>query len=131
MGPRLRGDDTDGVANASPPVLFAAPGKPTSFFVSLDTSRVWRAKRRSSLSCESTLLPRCPRLSARHGGVFRQPGRAFCGWIDFFQPSDLDPLRSIGPFRAERQPIWLLTVSQLLTGGLCVPGRSPGTARAR
>jgi hypothetical protein len=75
-------------------------------------------------------VSRVPRLSARHGGVFQRPGRAFGGYWPSRRTLRRDPFghRAI-PGIGQSQG--LRTVSQLLAGGLSVPERSPGTARAR
>ena len=74
MGPRLRGDDNR-VANAPPPVFFAAPGTPYSIS-SPSKNRGDGAPSGASCSRKSRAVSGTWRLSARHRGVLTAPGRA-------------------------------------------------------
>jgi len=81
------------------------------------------------LPCRAPFGARAP-LGAPRSGVLRRPGRAFGGFLPALAPGPADPFRSIGAFRASGEAI-ARAVSQLLAGGPCASGRSPGAARAR
>src|SRR5450830_1400025 len=93
-------------------VVWRAPDTPVLPF-SLAYVRGWRTDGRSQSLC-AHLLAKVRRLSARHRGVFRRPGRASGGSI--VSPSARRPRPLLGDRafepRARREP----AVSQLLAG---------------
>ena len=101
----------DSNRHAIAPVFFAAPGTPSSDFVSLD--KVEGMERRSAQHRGSAPCGACASgeirapLGAPSRRFFATPGRAF-------RPRSKDP-----------------GVSELLAGGLSASGRSPGAARVR
>ena len=117
-------------SRASSPVLFAAPGKPTPDFLTLEISRVWRAKGRSSISvCEHLIAEMPAPLGAPRRRLYGSRAALLAAIGLPEGPSSLAPLRSSGPLSIG-QSQRLRTISQLLAGDPSVPGRSPGTARA-
>ena len=118
-------------SRASSPVLFAAPGKPTPDFLTLEISRVWRAKGRSSISVCEHLIAEMPAPLGAPRRRLTAAGPRFWRLLAFPKdPQASPPFRSSGPLSIG-QSQGLRTISELLAGGPSASGRGPGTARAR
>ena len=102
-------------------VVWRAPGTPV-FLATLAFARGWRADGRSQSLC-AHLLAKVRRLSARHRGAFRRPGRASGGCIVSASALRQRPLLGSRAFepRARREP----AVSQFLAGGRTAPRAEP------
>ena len=103
-------------------VVWRAPGTPV-FLATLAFARGWRADGRSQSLC-AHLLAKVRRLSARHRGAFRRPGRASGGCIVSASALRQRPLLGSRAFepRARREP----AVSQFLArGGRTAPQAEP------
>src|SRR5450830_2111787 len=98
-------------------VVWRAPDTPVLPF-SLAYVRGWRTDGRSQSLC-AHLLAKVRRLSARHRGAFRRPGRASGGCIVSASALRQRPLLGSRAFepRAKREP----AVSQFLGGGRTAP----------
>ncbi len=126
---RLREGASARHARDSSPVLFAAPGKPTSFSLP--------SRYRGCGAPKGAPLFPCVSISCGDARAFRRATAASSGSRAALlaavglpeEPSDPSPCGGISPSIGQSQG--LRTISELLAGGPSASGRGPGTARAR